>query len=134
MKTKLHILVFSEPIIDYISSEDLSPISEPESKINGLMDGLDSKDWTKVCESLNDVRRFSLFHSSILVPVLDKPHFVSGSVDFSISISNEIAECWYVGTRSKLDLDGMKEFGLGKLIQIGEDLLNDRLPEAREFG
>ncbi|KAI3994315.1 hypothetical protein MKX01_012572 [Papaver californicum] len=30
------------------------------------------------------------------------------------------------------DFDGMKEFGIGKLIQIGADLLNDRLPEARE--
>lgn len=30
------------------------------------------------------------------------------------------------------DLERMKEFGLGELTQMATDLLNDRLPEARE--
>ncbi|KAI3864073.1 hypothetical protein MKW98_031665 [Papaver atlanticum] len=206
--------VSSEPIIEYISSEDLNPISEPESKINGLMDGLDSKDWTKFCESLNDVRRFALFHSSILVPVLDKVMLVmvkamknprSALVKTSIMAASDIFKAFSHNllesstsdaldqlllqlllkasqdkkfvceeaekslrimvesispvqllhklrvysshnnprvrakaavsishSVSRMDLDGMKEFGLGKLIQIGADLLNDRLPEARE--
>ncbi|RZC51962.1 hypothetical protein C5167_020381 [Papaver somniferum] len=202
----------SEPIIDYISSEDLNPISEPESKINGLMDGLDSKIWTKVCESLNDVRRFVLFHSSILVPVLDKVMLVmvkamknprSALVKTSIMAASDIFKAFSDNllessdaldqlllqlllkasqdkkfvceeaekslrimvesispvqllhkirvysshnnprvrakaavsishSVSRMDLNGMKEFGLGMLIQIGADLLNDRLPEARE--
>ncbi|MCL7024994.1 hypothetical protein MKW94_007368 [Papaver nudicaule] len=63
--------VSSEPVIDYVSSEDLNPF-QSRNLNSRVMDGLDSKDWTKVCESLNDVRRFALFHSSILVPVLDK--------------------------------------------------------------
>lgn len=58
--------------IDYISSENLKPISDPESKIQSLVEGLDSKDWMKVCESLNDVRRFALYHSSLLLPILEK--------------------------------------------------------------
>jgi hypothetical protein len=36
----------------------------------GLVEELDSKDWTKVCESLNDVRRFALYHSLLLLPIL----------------------------------------------------------------
>ncbi|KAJ6430561.1 hypothetical protein OIU84_021873 [Salix udensis] len=37
----------ADPIIDYISSGNLEPISDPESKIHGLVEELDSKDWTK---------------------------------------------------------------------------------------
>lgn len=39
-------------------------------KYQSLIEGLNSKDWTKVCESLNDARRFALFHSALLVPTL----------------------------------------------------------------
>ncbi|KAL9363710.1 hypothetical protein Peur_041583 [Populus x canadensis] len=67
-----------DPIIDYISSENLEPISDPESKIHGLVEELDSKDWTKVCESLNDVRRFALYHSLLLLPILEKVMLVAG--------------------------------------------------------
>ncbi|XP_061991532.1 uncharacterized protein LOC133709713 [Rosa rugosa] len=62
----------AEATIDYISSENLKPISDPDSKIQSLIEGLDSKDWTKVCESLNNARRFALFHSALLVPTLEK--------------------------------------------------------------
>ncbi|KAB2067808.1 hypothetical protein ES319_A09G253600v1 [Gossypium barbadense] len=58
--------------VDYISSEKLKPFEDPESKIQGLVEGLESKDWVKVCESLNDVRRFSLHHSTVLLPTLEK--------------------------------------------------------------
>ncbi|MCL7025365.1 hypothetical protein MKW94_015145 [Papaver nudicaule] len=206
--------VSSEPVIDYVSSEDLNPISEPESKFKGLMDGLDSKDWTKVCESLNDVRRFALFHSSILVPVLDKVMLImvkamknprSALCKTSIMAASDIFKAFGLNllesstsdafdqlllqlllkasqdkkfvceeaekslrimvesispvqllhklrgnsshnnprvrakaavsishSVSRMDLDGMKVFGMGKLVQIGADLLNDKLPEARE--
>ncbi|GJX70032.1 TOG array regulator of axonemal microtubules protein 1 [Tanacetum coccineum] len=36
------------------------------------MEGLESKDWLKVCESLKDVTRFALFHSVLLLPILEK--------------------------------------------------------------
>ncbi|KAF8401479.1 hypothetical protein HHK36_012419 [Tetracentron sinense] len=62
----------ADPVIDYILSEDLKAIPDPETKIQSLMEGLDSKDWTKVCEALNNARRFALYHSSLLLPVLDK--------------------------------------------------------------
>lgn len=58
--------------IDYIPSENLKAIPDPESMIPCLIEGLDSKDWTKVCESLNNARRFALHHSSLLEPNLDK--------------------------------------------------------------
>ncbi|KAJ6319065.1 hypothetical protein OIU76_014412 [Salix suchowensis] len=62
----------ADPIIDYISSGNLEPISDRESKIHGLVEELDSKDWTRVCESLNDARRFALYHSLLLFPILEK--------------------------------------------------------------
>ncbi|KAJ0501014.1 hypothetical protein HanRHA438_Chr11g0496041 [Helianthus annuus] len=34
------------------------------------MEGLESKDWLKICDSLNDVRRLALFHSELLLPIL----------------------------------------------------------------
>ncbi|KAJ0859097.1 putative armadillo-like helical, CLASP domain, TOG domain-containing protein [Helianthus annuus] len=37
---------------------------------SSLMEGLESKDWLKICDSLNDVRRLALFHSEILLPIL----------------------------------------------------------------
>ncbi|KAL8239016.1 hypothetical protein R6Q59_015583 [Mikania micrantha] len=58
--------------IDYISSEDLKPISDPDVKFKSLMEGLESKDWLKICDSLNDVRRLALYHSEFLLPVLEK--------------------------------------------------------------
>jgi hypothetical protein len=38
--------------------------------LQSLIEDLDSKNWVKVCESLNDVRRFALFNSSLLLPIL----------------------------------------------------------------
>ncbi|XP_076912764.1 uncharacterized protein LOC143571149 [Bidens hawaiensis] len=58
--------------IDYISSENLKPISDPDDKFKGLMEGLESKDWLKICDSLNVVRQLALFHSELLLPILEK--------------------------------------------------------------
>ncbi|KAF5814009.1 hypothetical protein HanXRQr2_Chr03g0105591 [Helianthus annuus] len=41
--------------VDYISSENLKPVSDPVVKFKRLMEGLESKDWLKICDSLNDV-------------------------------------------------------------------------------
>ncbi|GAB4843605.1 hypothetical protein Ancab_013569 [Ancistrocladus abbreviatus] len=54
--------------IDYVSSGDLKPIPDPDAKIQSLLDGLESKNWTELCDSLNDVRRFALYHSALLLP------------------------------------------------------------------
>ncbi|KAM0031009.1 hypothetical protein Hdeb2414_s0017g00503631 [Helianthus debilis subsp. tardiflorus] len=56
--------------VDYISSENLKPDSDPVVKFKTLMEGLESKDWLKICDSLNDVRRLALFHSELLLPIL----------------------------------------------------------------
>ncbi|GJR94151.1 TOG array regulator of axonemal microtubules protein 1 [Tanacetum coccineum] len=58
--------------VDYVLSENLEAFSDPDVKIQSLMEGLESKDWLKVCESLNDVRRFALYHSALLLPILEK--------------------------------------------------------------
>ncbi|KAE8714202.1 putative Pentatricopeptide repeat-containing protein [Hibiscus syriacus] len=58
--------------VDYIASENLKPFEDPESNIQSLVEGLDSKDWVTVCESLNFVRRFAIYHSDLLLPVLEK--------------------------------------------------------------
>ncbi|XP_021290303.1 TOG array regulator of axonemal microtubules protein 1 [Herrania umbratica] len=200
--------------VDYIPSENLKPFQDPESFIQSLIEGLDSKDWVKLCESLNDARRFSLYHSNLLLPILEKVILVvvkamknprsalcktsimaasdifnafdeklldstdSGAFDqlllqlllkasqdkkfvceeadrslnamvksmaplpllqklrgyvnhgnlrvrakAAVSISNSVL---------KMGLEEIKEFGMVTLLQMAADLLNDRLPEARE--
>ncbi|KAJ9181917.1 hypothetical protein P3X46_005960 [Hevea brasiliensis] len=203
----------ADAAIDYISSENLKAIPDPESKIQGLVEGLDSKDWTKVCESLNNTRRFALHHSSLLLPILEKVMLVvvkamknprSALCKTSIMASSDIFNAFgsklldstteafdnlllqlllkasqdkrfvceeadkalsamvrsmtplhllhklraYVShanlrvrakvaicisnSVSNMGLEGMKEFGLVSLVQMAANLLNDRLPEARE--
>ncbi|RVX22145.1 TOG array regulator of axonemal microtubules protein 1 [Vitis vinifera] len=72
MRTKLHCHQTADATIDYISSENLKAMPDPETQITGLTEGLDSKDWAKVCESLNDARRFALYHSALMAPILEK--------------------------------------------------------------
>lgn len=38
--------------------------------VQALLAGLDSKDWVLVCESLNDVRRISIFHKESMFNML----------------------------------------------------------------
>ncbi|XP_074340010.1 uncharacterized protein LOC141677831 [Apium graveolens] len=58
--------------VDYVASDDLEPLTDPDLKIQSLTEGLESKDWVKVCDSLNDARRFALFHSDLLFPISEK--------------------------------------------------------------
>ncbi|XP_045792299.1 TOG array regulator of axonemal microtubules protein 2-like isoform X3 [Trifolium pratense] len=204
----------SEPTIDYISSDNLKPMSDPEAQIQNLIGNLDSKNWVKVCESLNDVRRFALYNSSLLLPILDKILLVvvksmknprSALCKTSIMAASDIFNAFgdklfdpstfeafdglllqlllkasqdkkfvceeaekalgsMVGSMtplplllklrvsvshtnlrirakaavslskcvSKMGIEGMEEFGMEKLIEVAADLVNDRLPEARE--
>ncbi|XP_068664039.1 uncharacterized protein [Aristolochia californica] len=203
-----------DPTPEYAASHDLKPLSEPKAKLEGLMKSLDSREWMVVCEALNDVRRLSLHHSPLLVPILDKVVLVlvksmksprSALCKTSLLASADIFQCFghlllsspsneafnqlllrllltasqdkkfvceeaqkallamaaslppcpllqnlasYVKHTnpkvrakaavsisdcvSKMSHEGMQEFGLSNLIKIAADLLNDRLPEARE--
>ncbi|GAA0140842.1 non-motor microtubule binding protein [Lithospermum erythrorhizon] len=204
-----------EASIEYILSENLKPLTDPETKIQGLVGGLESKDWLVVCESLNDVRRFALFHFSILQPLLEKVLMVivkamknprSALCKTSIMASSDIfkaagdillelpdssdafqnvmlqllmkasqdkkfvceeaekalktlvdsltplpllqklrANVSHSNMRvrakaavsisncvSKMEQEETKEFGLVELIKIAANMLNDRLPEARD--
>ncbi|WVZ17966.1 hypothetical protein V8G54_005288 [Vigna mungo] len=56
--------------VDYVSSDNLKPLLDPEVQIQSLIEDLNSKNWTKVCESLNNARRFAVFHSPLLFPIL----------------------------------------------------------------
>ncbi|XP_072976089.1 uncharacterized protein [Typha angustifolia] len=67
----------AEQLVEYISSEDLKALPEPEMRIANLLEELDFKDWVKVCEALNDVRRLALHHSSLLLPILEKVMLVT---------------------------------------------------------
>ncbi|XP_028786956.1 TOG array regulator of axonemal microtubules protein 1 [Neltuma alba] len=200
--------------VDYISSEDLKPISDPEARIRGLIEDLGSKNWLNVCEALNDVRRFALYHSSLLFPELGKVASVvaktmknprSALCKTSIMAASDIFKSFgdklldpstsdafdslllqlllkasqdkrfvceeadkalnsmvasiaplpllqklraYVShsnlrvrakaavplsnSVSNMGLEEMEEFGMGEMIRVAADLLNDRLPEARE--
>ncbi|XP_060217798.1 uncharacterized protein LOC132645057 [Lycium barbarum] len=204
----------ADATVDYIPSENLEAIADPDSKIQGLVGGLESKDWLEICRSLNDTRRFALFHSALLLPILDKvlvvivksmknprsalcKTSVMASADIFKAFGDELFESPYSDAFdnlmlqlllkasqdkkfvceeadkalktmvesmtplsllhklhtyvkhsnmrirakaaisishcvSKMELDGMKEFGLVSLVQIAVNLLNDRLPEARE--
>ncbi|CAN1298459.1 TOG array regulator of axonemal microtubules protein 1 [Linum perenne] len=46
--------------IDYVPSDQ------------DMIEGLESKDWLKLCASLNMARRFAIFHSDLLLPNLEK--------------------------------------------------------------
>ncbi|XP_076894899.1 uncharacterized protein LOC143547333 [Bidens hawaiensis] len=79
-KLPLDPVVAAAPVadsIDYISSENLKPVSDLDVKFKGLMEGLESKDWLKICDSLNVVRQLALFHSDLLLPILEKVVMVS---------------------------------------------------------
>ncbi|KAM3354024.1 hypothetical protein ACQJBY_024938 [Aegilops geniculata] len=205
--------VAAEPAVEYVRSEDLLPVPAPKARAAGLVAGLDSKDWVKVCEALNDARRLAIHHPALLAPILEK--VVLGIVKtmknprsavlktsvmactdvfaaFGNLISSASADAFdklllqlllkasqdkrfvceeaekamramatsmpplpllkklqsYVHhanlrvrakaavamahCAARMDVETMKEFGLPALLQVAAELLNDRLPEARE--
>ncbi|KAL9314839.1 hypothetical protein ACSQ67_020291 [Phaseolus vulgaris] len=200
--------------VDYVSSDNLKPLSDPEVRIQSLIEDLDSKNWIKVCESLNDARRFALFHSSLLLPILGnivlvvaktmrnprsalcKTAIMAAADIFNASgdklLDPETSDAFdglllqlllkasqdkkfvceeadralgsmvssmtplpllqklrvYVSHKnprirakaavslsncvSKMVVEEMEQFGMAKLIEVAADLVNDRLPEARD--
>ncbi|EPS60842.1 hypothetical protein M569_13958, partial [Genlisea aurea] len=199
--------------IDYVQSADLEPLQDLETTLEDIVGGLESKDWLKVCESLNDVRRLAIHHSDRLEPHLENvvPVLVrsiknprSALCKTSLMAASDIFRAFgnnlihtdsesfnqlllqlllkasqdkkfvceeanrtlssmvestsplpllnqlspYVSHSnlrvrakaamsiskcvSKLDRKGMEEFGFVELIKTSANLLNDKLPEARE--
>lgn len=203
-----------DPGAEYIASEDLQALLDPDTKMKDLLERLNSSNWMKASEALNDTRRLALHHSSFLLPTLDKVMLVmvkamksprSALIKTSIMASADIFQAFgnvllssssseafdhlllqlllkasqdkkFVCEEAertlqkmtsllaplpllhklqacvshtnpkvrakaaisisncicKLATNEMKEFGFVPLIQIAADLLNDRLPEARE--
>ncbi|CAM8989789.1 unnamed protein product [Rhodiola kirilowii] len=62
----------ADAAIDYIASQDLEALFDPDVTFLGLVEGLESKDWIRICDSLNDVRRFAIHHSALLLPIMEK--------------------------------------------------------------
>ncbi|XP_065877440.1 uncharacterized protein [Euphorbia lathyris] len=56
--------------VEYTESENLSDVADVDASLKALLAGLDSKDWVMVCESLNDMRRLSIFHKEELLDML----------------------------------------------------------------
>ena len=48
--------------VEYIESENLSDLEDVDTCLKKLLHGLDFKDWILVVETLNNVRRLSVFH------------------------------------------------------------------------
>ncbi|KAJ7559892.1 hypothetical protein O6H91_04G105400 [Diphasiastrum complanatum] len=57
--------------IEYIPSEDLTPIGDVEKSLLTLLHRLDSKEWLTVLEALNHVRQLSIFNASEMVDILN---------------------------------------------------------------
>jgi len=59
-----------EQAVEYIPSEELEAAAHPKAKAAGLVAELDSKDWIRACEALNDARRLTIHHSALLNPIV----------------------------------------------------------------
>ena len=60
----------AEQAVEYIPSEELAAAASPKAKAAGLVADLDSKDWVRTCEALNDARRLAIHHPTLLNPIL----------------------------------------------------------------
>ncbi|KAK7300709.1 hypothetical protein RJT34_11557 [Clitoria ternatea] len=56
--------------VEYTESENLSDLEDIDTCLKTLLAGLDSKDWVLVCDSLNNVRRLSIFHKEAMLDML----------------------------------------------------------------
>ncbi|XP_062182008.1 uncharacterized protein LOC133886270 [Phragmites australis] len=202
-----------EQAVEYIPSEELEAATNPKAKAAGLVAELDSKDWVRTCEALNDTRRLAIHHSALLNPILVKVMLaivktmknprsavlktsIMACTDIFYSLGNLLSSAsdeafdklllqlllkasqdkrfvceeaekamramaasmpplpllkklkayvHHANLRvrakaavaishcaSRMDIEAMKEFGMSALLKVAADLLNDRLPEARE--
>ncbi|KAE8778574.1 hypothetical protein D1007_48473 [Hordeum vulgare] len=65
----------AELAMEYVRSKDLQPVPALKACVTGLVMGLDSKDWVKVCEAHNDDRRLAIHHPALLAPILFRSGF-----------------------------------------------------------
>lgn len=56
--------------VEYIESENLNDLEDVDTCLKTLVAGLDSKDWVLVCDTLNNVRRLSIFHKEAMLDIL----------------------------------------------------------------
>ncbi|WVZ67560.1 hypothetical protein U9M48_016617 [Paspalum notatum var. saurae] len=61
-----------EQAVEYVPSEELEAATNPKAKAARLVADLDSKDWIRACEALNDARRLAIHHRAHLNPILEK--------------------------------------------------------------
>jgi hypothetical protein len=57
--------------IEYILSEDLTPLQNADSQLSTLLVRLDSKEWLIVLEALNQVRRLAVFEPASMQEILN---------------------------------------------------------------
>ncbi|KAI7739697.1 hypothetical protein M8C21_019645 [Ambrosia artemisiifolia] len=57
--------------VEYIESDKLTDLEDVDESLKVLLDGLGSKDWVLLCDALNNVRRFSIYHKEALQDILD---------------------------------------------------------------
>ncbi|KAL7615102.1 hypothetical protein Lser_V15G07745 [Lactuca serriola] len=58
--------------IEYIESEKLDDFEDVDKSLKMLLTGLDTKDWVLLCETLNNVRRFSIYHKEAIKDILER--------------------------------------------------------------
>ncbi|KAJ3691745.1 hypothetical protein LUZ61_020909 [Rhynchospora tenuis] len=68
----LHFFTLESDQLQHISSVDLEPLPDPDAKIKDLLIELESNDWVESCRALNDVRRFAVHHSPLLLKIWEK--------------------------------------------------------------
>ncbi|XP_071713046.1 uncharacterized protein [Rutidosis leptorrhynchoides] len=57
--------------VEYIESDKLDDLEDVDKSLKVLVAGLESKDWVLLCETLNNVRRFSIYHKEALEDILE---------------------------------------------------------------
>ncbi|XP_076950492.1 uncharacterized protein LOC143623478 [Bidens hawaiensis] len=57
--------------VEYIDSDKLNDLEDVDMSLKVLQEGSGSKDWVLLCETLNNVRRFSIYHKESLQDILD---------------------------------------------------------------
>uniref|UniRef100_A0A0D9XA63 TOG domain-containing protein n=1 Tax=Leersia perrieri TaxID=77586 RepID=A0A0D9XA63_9ORYZ len=56
--------------VEYIDSENLTDLPDAGASLSTLVARLDSKDWVKTCEALNNVRQLAIYHKDRLQELL----------------------------------------------------------------
>ncbi|KAK1309754.1 hypothetical protein QJS10_CPA08g01688 [Acorus calamus] len=130
--------------VEYIESENLVDLADADASLSTILANLDSKNWVLLCEALNNVRRLSIFHKEMLLEFLGNviPLIVkslknprSAVCKTAIMTSADIFKVYsdhIVDSIEPLGVEGIKAYGIDKLIQIAASQLSDQLPESRE--